>query len=173
MNAALWPFARGDIWWIDLGRPGVFKRPALGDEEGDTCNRDGCDGVIEFSERENCSCHLNAPCHWCMERHLCCSACDWKETDDQVYVAPISQTQADKDVWAAWRAEQERLDSLPLDNTKVSWRPKSHSSCSMIKEGVYPKGMTMAQVEEEVRGTFGGRFSHFGDGKFKYIAYTD
>jgi hypothetical protein len=43
----------------------------------------------------------------------------------------------------------------------------------MIKEGVYPPTATMADVEKEVRGTFGGRFDYFNDGKFKYIAYTD
>ena len=28
-------------------------------------------------------------------------------------------------------------------------------------------------VEEKVRGTFGGQFKHFGNGKFSYVAYTD
>lgn len=43
----------------------------------------------------------------------------------------------------------------------------------MIKEGVYPEHLTRQEVEKEVKGTFGGRFEHFGNGKFKYIAYTD
>jgi len=43
----------------------------------------------------------------------------------------------------------------------------------MIKEGVYPLHMSMEEVRQEVRGTFGGRFEYFKDGKFKYIAYTD
>ena len=43
----------------------------------------------------------------------------------------------------------------------------------MIKEGVYPEGMTKEQVREKVKGSFGGRFESFGNGKFKYIAYTD
>ena len=48
-----------------------------------------------------------------------------------------------------------------------------HTGFSQICEGVYPKGTTMAEVEKKVRGSFGGRFEHFGNGKFKYIAYTD
>ncbi|QTP32787.1 hypothetical protein B7759_01365 [Burkholderia glumae] len=60
-----------------------------------------------------------------------------------------------------------------LDPTKIDWHSLPHSSASMIKEGVYPEGTTRAQVEEKVVGTFGGYFERFGDGKFKYIAYTD
>lgn len=60
-----------------------------------------------------------------------------------------------------------------LDSTKIDFHSKSHSSCSMIKEGVYPKGTTQEEVEEKVRGTFGGRFERFGCCEFRYIAYTD
>lgn len=86
-------------------------------------------------------------------------------------------TQTEKDFWSKWAAEQERLHNMPLDDTKVSWRNRSHSSCSMIKEGVYPQSgdpaADRAMVRKEVDGTFGGRFEHFGNGKFKFIAYTD
>jgi hypothetical protein len=60
-----------------------------------------------------------------------------------------------------------------LNAAQIDWHNKTHSSASMIKEGVYPEGTTRSEVEELVRGTFGGRFEHFGNGKFKYIAYTD
>jgi hypothetical protein len=43
----------------------------------------------------------------------------------------------------------------------------------MIKRGVYPEGMTQEEVRAKVTGTFGGRFKHFGDGKFEFVAYTD
>jgi hypothetical protein len=43
----------------------------------------------------------------------------------------------------------------------------------MLKRGVYPEGTTQAEVEKEVRGTFGGRFNSFGNGHFEYVAYTD
>jgi hypothetical protein len=69
-------------------------------------------------------------------------------------------------VYEAWKPR-------PLDPTKLDWHNKPHSNSSMIKEGVHPPGMTRAEVEEKVRGTFGGRFEYFSDDKFKYIAYTD
>lgn len=82
-------------------------------------------------------------------------------------------SQKEQDYWKAQREEWDRLRSLPLDNTKVSWRAAPHTNSSMIKEGVYPLQLSSAEVEREVRGTFGGRFLQFGDGKFKYVAYTD
>lgn len=50
---------------------------------------------------------------------------------------------------------------------------RSHSSCSMIIEGTYVDGVTREEVTKAVAGTFGGRYQHFGAGKFSYIAYTD
>ena len=61
----------------------------------------------------------------------------------------------------------------PLDPSKLDYHSLSHTHFSMIKEGVYPEGMTKDEVLKEIAGTFGGRFEHFGNGKFKYIAYTD
>lgn len=140
--------------------------------EGDTCERDGCAGVIAMHRPENCSCHINPPCSACTAPRGYCPECDWQEADEPE-PEPAPQSQESKDYWAAWAKEQERIRSLPLDNTKVNWRDKPHTHFSMIKEGVYPDGMTRAQVEEEVKGTFGGRFEQFGGGKFTYIAYTD
>ena len=48
-----------------------------------------------------------------------------------------------------------------------------HSNSSQRVEGVYPLGTTQDAVEAQVQGTFGGRFNHFGSGRFEYIAYTD
>lgn len=144
--------------------------------EGDVCGRNGCTGCIQVRPSENCSCHLSAPCSSCTAPRNYCDECGWDEADEPApEIKP--QTQAEKDYWARWRAEQERIRNLPLDNTKVSWRSRSHSSCSMIKEGVYPQSENKAadreMVQKEVDGTFGGRFEHFGNGKFKFIAYTD
>lgn len=140
--------------------------------EGDTCERDGCTGVIAMHRSENCSCHINPPCGSCTAPRGYCPECDWQEADEPE-PEPAPQSQASKDYWAEWAKEQERIRNLPLDNTKVSWRFIPHTHFSMIKEGVYPESMTRAQVEKEVEGTFGGRFEYFGGGKFKYIAYTD
>lgn len=69
-------------------------------------------------------------------------------------------------VYEAWKPR-------PLDPTRIDYRNHPHSSCSMIKEGVYPDGTTMEEVRKVVDGTFGGRFEYFRDGNFKFIAYTD
>lgn len=61
----------------------------------------------------------------------------------------------------------------PLDPTKIDWHSFSHSSCSMIKRGVYPEGTDPGEVRKRVDGTFGGRFNYFRDGKFEFVAYTD
>lgn len=143
-----------------------------GFDEGSICNREGCTGTICMRRSENCSCHISPPCSSCTAPRCYCDTCDWDERDEpEPEIKP--QTQAEKDMWAAWAKEQDRLRNLPLDNTKVSWRDKPHTHFTMIKEGVYPLDMSIDQVRKEVNGTFGGRFEHFGNGRFRFIAYTD
>ncbi len=137
----------------------------IGHEEGYTCGRDGCEGVIEMQKPDNCSCHLSAPCYACTSVRLCCLACGWVE-DDPIDSLPPVQPAAAKGAFDIWTPR-------PLDPTRIDWRDKPHSSCSMIKEGVYPEGTTREEVRKVVNGTFGGRFEHFGGGRFKFIAYTD
>jgi len=60
-----------------------------------------------------------------------------------------------------------------LDSSKIDWKCHGHTHFSMLKVGVYPDGTTQKQVLEKVKGTFGGRFTKFGDGRFEYIAHTD
>lgn len=60
-----------------------------------------------------------------------------------------------------------------LDKTKIDYISNSHTHFSMIMEGVYPEGATQNDVFKIVQGSFGGRFEYFGNGKFKFIAYTD
>lgn len=136
-----------------------------GIEEGEVCNRDGCKGVIELEEHKGCSCHISPPCSACVDRDVFCPMCGW-EARKEIINDYVVTTNAKSHVYEAWKPR-------PLDPTKIDWHSKPHSNASMIKEGVYPEGTTRAQVEEKIVGTFGGRFEHFGDGKFKYIAYTD
>jgi len=65
------------------------------------------------------------------------------------------------------------LDTRGLDKSKISYLIRRHTNSSMICYGVYPDGTTMDQVEDVVKGTFGGRFEFFGNGLFEYVAYTD
>lgn len=135
---------------------------AVGCEEGDVCGREGCEGVIKLQKSQNCSCHLSAPCSSCMDVRLFCPDCDWV---DEGLDQP-EPTQSSAEIWKLY-------EPRPLDPTRIDWRDKSHSSCSMIKEGVYPEGTTREEVLAKVNGTFGGRFEHFGGGQFRFIAYTD
>lgn len=131
-------------------------------EEGDQCPEKDCKGILAFIRKGDCSCHLHPPCRNCMNAPLSCPICGWEdESEPEVYVplAPGLSMVGHK--------------PKPLDPTKIDWRDKLHTASSMIKEGVYPEGTTRSQVEEKVKGTFGGRFEYFGNGKFKYIAYTD
>jgi len=138
----------------------------LGYCEGDTCGREGCDGTIELEKVTDCSCHLSAPCWRHENADMCCTECGWRAADDPLCVREISSISM---------GDLPYVQTKPrvLDPTKIDWVAKLHSSSSMIKEGVYPPDLTLADVEKEVRGTFGGRFERFKDGHFKYIAYTD
>ena len=44
-------------------------------EDGDLCPDADCSGRLEWGERENCSCHINPPCHYCVDRPLICDVC--------------------------------------------------------------------------------------------------
>jgi hypothetical protein len=60
-----------------------------------------------------------------------------------------------------------------LDASKIDYRIQSHSGSSQLCIGVCPPNTTRDQVEAVVKGTFGGRFDQWGDGRFVYVAYTD
>lgn len=129
--------------------------------EGDTCNRNGCTGIIFLREVENCACHICPPCSACTEPREECPLCDWRAIDEEVQETPKMS------------ASSYMYVEKPLDSMKIDWRASSHTHFSMIKKGVYPEGTTREDVAKEVRGTFGGRFESFGYGHFTYIAYTD
>lgn len=95
-----------------------------------------------------------------------CPECGYERKDDYVMNDFIVSPNKQDDTFRSW-------EPRPLDNTKIDWRSKGHTHFTMIKEGVYPEGTTKEEVEKEVRGTFGGRFEYFDNGKFKYIAQTD
>ena len=145
---------------------------AVGYDAGNTCNRNGCVGVIVEGEREGgCSCHINPPCGNCTAPRERCPVCDWRLVDDETSfngfkVGPVKLDGS----WTHWRPR-------PLDPTKIDYRIKPHSSSSQLCEGVYPQTGDEAAdrraVLARVVGTFGGRFEQFGGGRFRYVAYTD
>lgn len=126
----------------------------------------GCQGKIATHPPVNCSCHINPPCSACTDPRNFCPDCEWEEKDDQIFNGFIVNVDKETGNYRTWTPQ-------PLDPTKIDWRGKSITASAMEKEGVYPEGTTQADVLKEVEGTFGGRFEHFGNGRFKYIAYTD
>lgn len=52
----------------------------IGFEEGDTCGRDGCEGVMEINP-VGCTCFLAAPCWSCMNS-LECTDCGTRSGPD-------------------------------------------------------------------------------------------
>lgn len=133
---------------------------------GDRCNRRHCQGVIEERRIEDCSCHIAPPCSACTEPRGYCNTCGWDARDDRPFNDHIVNVDKASGTWRTWSLR-------PLDPTKIDYHNKPHTHFSQILEGVYPEGTTREEVEAEVKGTFGGRFDYFGNGRFKYVAYTD
>jgi len=135
---------------------------------GEICGRNGCTGIIDEYEKGVCSCHINPPCPACTEPRAYCPECGWDERND-VVVKDWQRMDIDINSGASHVHYFERK----LDSSKIDYVIKMHSNSSQICEGVCPLTATMNDVREKVKGSFGGRFEHFRDGKFKYIAYTD
>jgi len=55
----------------------------LGYTEGEICNRNGCQGIIEELDKDgSCSCHVsNPPCSYCCTNTGYCPECNWEAED--------------------------------------------------------------------------------------------
>lgn len=135
-------------------------------EEGDKCPE--ChEGTLEYVRQGSCTCHISPPCSACVDKVLECTVCGYQPEEPEYKDVPVTSPQLGAFI------SQREYKPRPLDNSKIDYRIKMHTGFSQICEGVYPEGTTRAEVEKKVRGSFGGRFEHFGNGEFKYIAYTD
>lgn len=47
-----------------------------GKNEGEVCNVDGCEGIIQYPKVINCSCHISPPCSACVDNELTCTECE-------------------------------------------------------------------------------------------------
>ena len=138
----------------------------FGQKEGETCWRNGCQGVIKVAEVENCSCHINPPCGQCTDPREYCPECDWRAKDEDIRDYAIT-VDANTGMWLGPKKEH------PLDPRRISYHSRSHTGSSMIKEGICPEGTSRDELVKELSGTFGGHFEYFTGTTFKYIAYTD
>ena len=143
-----------------------MKKTEFGYSAGEVCNRNDCAGIIKERPVENCSCHINPPCSSCTEPRGYCPVCDWDEREDIIVNDFVVNVDKKTGVYKSYEPRK-------LDPTKIDWHSFVHTHFTMKQEGVYPEGTTQEQVLEKVKGTFGGRFTRFGGGKFEYIAYTD
>lgn len=150
----------------------------FGTEEGATCWRNGCQGVIKERPVENCSCHISPPCGACTTPREWCPECDWSAQEEErtfyfneLRCVAISREDARLGMYGS--EPLKKFEPRPLDPKKLDYRIRSHTNSSQLCEGVYPETMTRSEVEAVVKGTFGGRFLQFGGGKFQYVAYTD
>lgn len=58
-------------------------------------------------------------------------------------------------------------------DTGFTCKYEAHSNSSMKITGTYNEGMTKEKIEPTIKGTFGGRWEYFQNGRYSYIAYTD
>ena len=103
----------------------------FGYEEGATCWRNGCQGVIVVDAAENCSCHINPPCGACMTPRERCPDCDWRAQDDTDFVNVPTE-------YSGLYIRETRKPQ-PLDPRTIDYRVYNHSNSSQRCEGVYPE----------------------------------
>lgn len=157
----------------------------IGYFKGEICNRNGCVGIIDEKLIDGCcSCHISPPCSYCTTAKEYCPECDWDaETEQQesesANVKNFLESGQREHYENRWQKthDKEQLflqryrGELPI--SEIDYRIQGHSSCSQKVIGFFPAGATRSQIEEKVKGTFGGRFASFNDRTFEYIAYTD
>lgn len=157
--------------------------------EGDICNRDGCDGEIEFNQpEESCSCHINPPCSVCTTPHEYCPKCGWDaQEEDRLYHENLMKDWDDNPERLKYYEEQailreqvmkdfeNNISNLEFKSDKLDYRSESHTHFSMKFKGMFPLGMTRDEIAKVINSTFGGRFTYFDEknGRFEYIGYTD
>lgn len=156
-----------------------------GNIKGEICGRDGCSGIIDEREAERgCSCHINPPCSYCTTSREYCPVCGWDGREEQQEAESIKLYKITAKRMSQWEQERkkwndafERFQAMyngqwPI--TELIIRQQNHTHFSQYQRGVFPPGTeTRETILPKVRGTFGGRFTHFGDYSFEYIAYTD
>ena len=146
-----------------------------GIEKGQVCNRNGCNGTIaEYEKEGGCSCHVSPPCSFCTEDNSYCPLCEWYANEIIVQESKIKSIGGTlfEDPFRSMRLIKGKMESgTGID--KLEWFNTSHTNSTMVKTGVYPKGMAKEELVKKIKGTFGGRFVYLTDHSFKYIAYTD
>jgi len=162
-----------------------LKNNSEGYCKGETCNRNGCDGIIaEHHSDGGCSCHINPPCSYCETAREYCPVCDWDGNEEQqesikestrtfVESGQAESYKKQQEEWSKKREEFFRKYRGEAEITAFDYRKESHTHFSMKVIGIHPKGFDLSSKMDEIKGSFGGRFTRRTDTTFEYIAYTD
>ena len=72
-------------WWcsetyLNIKIMTTSDNEELGFNEGEVCNRNGCDGIISRLNNGSCSCSTssNPPCSYCTDFDVYCPDCEWE-----------------------------------------------------------------------------------------------
>lgn len=154
--------------------------------QGDVCGRLGCDGFIEEDYRDSCcSCHINPPCNHCVEMTYHCNKCHWTTEGEDEYQRKKNpkQTMLETpnlkpiDFVAEFKRVREDFENRYKDRSyipeKIEYIHDGTGYAHMVKRGMFPPNTSSADVEAQVKGTFGGKFTMWKDNRFIYKAYTD
>jgi hypothetical protein len=52
-------------------------------EEGDKCPNSECEGIMEYAQSVNCTCHISPPCWACTNVPLTCNVCGEEDEETQ------------------------------------------------------------------------------------------
>lgn len=143
-------------------------------EEGCKCPE--ChQGIMQYPQVENCSCHINPPCSACTSNLLTCSKCGCEDPEPEPLPQP---TKAQINAWERLRNKWEGLRSRGHTFTNggriYNVDHRSDSGSTMEYTGRYEGSVTASQILEYLGdGTFGHIGPTMYNGRFTYTKITD
>lgn len=106
----------------------------LGYEQGEVCNRDGCQGILdEYDTDTSCSCHINPPCGHCVNSRVFCPVCEWDggEEQQEAWAAEHKEYMSDKKQTGVYMEILEK--QKPYEETVLAhWFPTMYRGAPLI-----------------------------------------
>lgn len=99
-------------------------------DEGSKCIIHGCNGTMGLEKIENCSCHINPPCHACVDVRLTCSECgydpEWEEDPEKTIFAVFFVDSHENDLFCGAFSTREKAqiycDKMNLSRSSRHYR---------------------------------------------------
>lgn len=141
--------------------------------EGDICNRNGCKGkMVEKDDGGCCSCHINPPCSYCVNKEYYCSECGEEVGPPEDKGSSSLPTNNDPSPWWRVKSPKERFDELP--EGKFGYVTIAGKYYWMEYWGKYPEGMGVSDIVSKFNTCFGYKWIKFPEGGVFHIkVYTD